>query len=71
MSTKKIIGIVLEKCAEAEERAPDYRKALLDTVSDIVWAEHLNSVRSTPIQKIVTDYCQALGDFIERNTGEK
>ena len=71
MSTKKIINIIKEKCQEAPERAPDYQKALLDTVSDVVWAEHQHSIRATTIQKIVTDYCEALGDFIQRNAPEQ
>ncbi len=71
MSTKRIISIIKEKCQEAPERAPDYHKALLDTVSDIVWAEHQHSIRATTIQKIVTDQCEALGDFLQRNRIEE
>ena len=36
MSTKRIINVIKVKCHEAPERAPDYHKALLDTVSDVV-----------------------------------
>ena len=71
MSTRRIINIIKEKCQQAPERAPDYRKVLLDTVSDIVWAEHQHSIQATRIQKIVTDNCEALGDFIQRNTPEQ
>lgn len=70
MSTKKIIDIIKEKCQQAPERVPDYRDALLDTVSDVIWAEHQHAIRATTIQKIVTDQCEALGDFIQRSTPE-
>jgi len=67
MNTRKIINVIREKCNEAPERAADYQKALLDTVADIIWAEHEHAIRATTIQKKVMDYCEALGDFIQRN----
>ena len=69
MSTKRIINVIKVKCHEAPERAPDYHKALFDTVSDVIWAEHQHAIRATTIQKTVTDLCEALGDFIQRNAG--
>lgn len=67
MNAKKIINTIKEKCHEAPKRAADYHEALLDEVSDIIWAEHQHTIRATTIQKIVTDHCEALGDFILRN----
>ena len=67
MNTRKIINVIRDKCSEAPERAIDYHNALLDTIADIVWAEHEHAIRATTIQKKVQDYCEALGDFIQRN----
>jgi fructose-1,6-bisphosphatase len=71
MNTRKIIDVIKVKCQEAPERAPDYYDALLDTVSDIVWAEHQHTIRATTIQQKVTDYCEALGDYIQRNAKDE
>jgi fructose-1,6-bisphosphatase len=71
MSTKRIINIIKEKCQQAPERAPDYHEVLLDVVTDIVWAEHQHAIRATTIQKLVTDQCEVLGDFIQRNNPEQ
>jgi len=71
MSTKRIINVIKGKCQEATERVPDYHEALLDAVSDIIWAEHQHAIRQTTIQKTVTDYCEALGDFIQRNAPDE
>lgn len=71
MNPKKLINAIKEKCQEVPERAPGYRAALLDTVSDIVWEEHKHAIRATTIQKTVTDCCEALGDYIPRNSREE
>lgn len=71
MNTRKIINVIRDKCSEAPERATDYHKALLDTIADIVWAEHEHAIRATTIQKKITDYCEALGDFIQRNVQDE
>ena len=71
MSTKRIINVIKEKCKEAPERAPDYHEALLDTVSEIIWAEYQHAIRATSIQKAITDSCEALGDYIHRNTSNE
>ena len=71
MNTRKIIDVIKGKCHEAAERAPDYHDALLETVSDIVWAEYQHKIRETTIQKKVTDCCEALGDYIQRNARDE
>lgn len=68
MTTKRIIGVIKEKCQLASERVPDYHMALLDSVTDIIWDEYKHVIQATTIQKQVTDKCEALGDFIHRNT---
>ena len=71
MNTRKIIDVIKQKCYEAPERAPEYKEALLDTVSDVVWSEYQHNIRATTIQQKVTDLCEALGDYIQRNTRDK
>ena len=68
MNTRKIIDVIKQKCNETPERAPDYHDAILDVVSDIVWADHQHTIRQTTIQQKVTECCEVLGDFIQRNT---
>ena len=71
MNPWKLISTFKEKCKEAPERAPDYHDALFDTLSDIIWKEYEHSIRSTNIQKTITEYCDALGEYIYRNTKEE
>jgi hypothetical protein len=71
MNTKKIIGVIKEKCKDAPQRTEDYHKALLDTVSDVVYAEYKHTIQKTTIEKDITDLCEALGDFIERTSTSK
>ena len=71
MNTRKIVDVIKGKCHEASERAPDYHDALLDTVSDIVWAEYQHTIRATTIQQKVTDCCEVLGDYIQRNAKDR
>ena len=71
MNPKKLINTIKQKCQEVPERAPGYHAALLDTVSDIVWEENKHAIRSTTIQKIVTDCCEALGDYVHRNSKDE
>ena len=70
MNTRKIIDVIKQKCNEAPERAPDYHGAILDVVSDIVWAEYQHT-RQTTIQQKVTECCEVLGDFIQRSTKDE
>lgn len=71
MNTRKIIDVIKQKCHEAPERAPDYHDAILDVVSDIVWAEYQHTIRQTTIQQKVTECCEVLGDYIQRNTRDE
>lgn len=70
MSSKKVISVIKDKCKQAPARAPDYQDELMDKVAEIVWAERQHIIRSTNIQKIVTDYCEVLGEYIYRKTGD-
>lgn len=71
MNKRKIIDTIKGKCHEAPERALDYHDALLETVSDIIWAEYQHTIKATTIQKTVTDCCEALGDYIQRNARDE
>ena len=62
----KLLGVFREELAKVPERAPGYRDALFETISDIIREEQLNQIRSTQIQRKVTDLCEALGEIIVR-----
>ena len=67
MNTRKIVDVISEKCKHAPDRVEDYHEALLDAVTEIIWKERQHVTQATQIQKEVTDSCEALGDFIDRN----
>ena len=71
MNARRVIDTIKDSCREAPERAPDYHEALFDTVSDIVWAEYQHTIRATTIQQKVTDYCEVLGDYVQRNAEDE
>lgn len=54
------------QCQDMPERSPFYRKDLLDTVADIIYAEYEHMAQQTNIQQKVTDFCIRLGDTLGR-----
>jgi len=48
---------------------PGYRRALIDQLADIMAAERESTIRKIAIQQKVTDYCEALGEFLARRSG--
>ena len=66
VSQAKLISVIRGQLEKVPERAPEYRSALLETVADIIREEQQNQIRSTQIQRKVTDLCEALGEIIVR-----
>ena len=66
---RRIIELIMKHCNEIDERAPGYRRALLDHVADILMAERRNKLQKTNIQQEVTGKCEALGLFLAQQRG--
>ena len=70
LNNRKIISIILEECDGIEERCPDYRKAIIDVISDILEYERGHRVSATNIQKKINDKCNAAGQFLATERGK-
>ncbi len=64
LNDKKIISIILEECAEIEERCNGYREEIIDVISDIFEYERGHRVSATTIQKKINDKCNAAAHFL-------
>ena len=71
MNPNKLVKIFKEKCADAPKRVPDYHNALFETLSEIIWKEYEHSIRATNIQKSITEYCDALGEYVYQKSKGK
>ena len=66
LNDKKIISIILEQCAEIDERCEDYREEVIDVITDILEYERGHRVSATNIQKKINDKCNAAARFLAR-----
>ena len=64
LNDKKIISIILEQCAEIDERCEGYREEIIDVISDILEYERSHRVSATNIQKKINDKCNAAAQFL-------
>lgn len=64
LNERKIISIILEHCKELPERCGGYRKAIIETITDIIQAERLHRVQGTNIQQRVNDKCNATAQYL-------
>ena len=51
LNDKKIISLILEQCAEVEDRCEGYCEEIIDVISDIIGYERQHRVQGTNIQK--------------------
>jgi hypothetical protein len=75
LNDKKIISIILEQCADIEERCKGYREEIIEAITDILEYERGHRVSATNIQKKISDKCNAAARFLAeqraRQTGTK
>jgi len=64
LNERKVIKIILEECQKIEERCSDYRKELVEVVTEIITLERQHRVESTNIQQKINDKCNATGRFL-------
>ena len=68
---RKIISIIMEQCAEVEERCEGYRDEIAYVIADIIEYEHSHRVQATNIQKKINDKCNAAGRYLSEKRGER
>ena len=64
LNDKRIISIILEQCAEIEERCDGYKDEIIEVISDILVYERDHRVHATNIQKRINDKCNAAARFL-------
>lgn len=69
LNDRKIISIILEQCAEIEERCDGYSEGILEVVTDILELERGHRVSATDIQKKINDKCNAVARFLAERQG--
>ena len=64
LNDKRVISIILEQCAELEERCDGYSEEIIDVISDILKYERGHRVSATNIQQKINDKCDAAARFL-------
>lgn len=69
LNDKKIISIILEQCADIEERFDGYSDEIVEVVTDILELERGHRVSATNIQKKINDKCNAAARILAEQRG--
>lgn len=69
LNDRKIISIILDQCADIEERCDGYREEIIQVISDILEYERGHRVSATNIQKKINDKCVATARFLANQRG--
>ena len=67
---EKVIGILLEQAAIAEERCDGYRDELAEAVADIMMEERQNKFARTNIAVRVADIVGRVGTYFYTHSGD-
>lgn len=70
LNDKKIISIILEQCAEIEERCEGYREEIVDVISDIIEYERQHRVQGTNIQIKINEKFNTAGRYLSEKRGD-
>ena len=70
LSDKKVITIILEECDKLPERTTGYRRAIRDTITDILMYERRHLVEATNIQQNVNQKCDSAAELLVRGGGD-
>lgn len=66
LSDKKVITIILEECDKLPERITGYRRAIRDTITDILLYERRHLTAATNIQQQVDQACDSAAGLLVR-----
>ena len=69
LTNKKIISILLEQCAELDQRCEGYREEVIEVISEILAYERSHRVSATNIQKKIDDKFGATARFLAEQRG--
>lgn len=67
---EKVVGILLEQAAIAEERCDGYREELAEAVGDIMTEERQNKFARTNIAIRVADIVSRVGTYLYTRTSD-
>jgi hypothetical protein len=67
---EKVIGILLEQAAVAEDRCDGYRDELAEAVADIMTEERQNKFSRTNIAVRVADIVSRIGTYLYTRTSD-
>ncbi len=67
---EKVVGILLEQAAIAEERCDGYREELAEAVGDIMTEERQNKFARTNIAVRVADIVSRVGTYLYTRTSD-
>ena len=70
LNDRKIISIILEQCAEVDERCNGYKEAIIEVITDILQYERGHRVSATNIQKKINGKCNAAARFLAGQRGQ-
>ncbi len=70
LNDRKIISIILEQCAEIEERCEGYKEEIIEVISEILVYERQHRVSATNIQKKINDKFNAAARFLAMQRGQ-
>ncbi len=70
LNDKKIISIILEECADVEERCEGYRDEIREVIADILKYERDHRLAATNIQQKINDKCSAAARFLSGKLGQ-
>jgi len=70
LNDRKIISVILEQCAEIEDRCEGYREEIIEVISEILEYERGHRVSATNIQKKINDKCNATARFLATQRGQ-
>ena len=70
LSDKKVITIILDECEKLPERTTGYRRAIRDTITDILMYERRHLVEATNIQQRVNQKCDSAAELLVRGSSD-
>ena len=71
LQNRKIISIILEQCAELEERCEGYKEEIVAVVTDILELERGHRASATTIQIAINNKCNAAARFLTEQRSQE
>lgn len=62
--------MIIEQCNTLDERCPEYRDVIVETITDIIEYERQHRVQGTNIQIKINEKCNAAGRYLAEHRGQ-